>query len=194
MKKQFPEIYLASRSPRRCELLDQIGVCYKVVLPNVPEQRAAAESPADYVCRLASSKAHAGWEMTQGHEKRPVLGADTVVVLGDSVMEKPHDREHGIAMLAALSGRVHHVMTGMALVTEKGCDCVVSVSRVHFRKVARQEQVDYWATGEPEGKAGGYAIQGFAAAFIERIEGSYSGIMGLSLFELTQMLTKKQIK
>ncbi|MCF6217936.1 MAG: Maf family nucleotide pyrophosphatase [Gammaproteobacteria bacterium] len=191
MIKQFPKIYLASRSPRRRELLDQISVCYKVVVPNVAEQRVAAEPPADYVCRLASSKAKAGWEMTFVTEKRPVLGADTVVVLGDRVMEKPLSREHGIEMLTALSGRVHQVMTGMALVTEKGCDCVVSVSRVHFREIPLREQLDYWATGEPEGKAGGYAIQGLAAAFIERIEGSYSGIMGLPLFELTKMLATK---
>ncbi len=188
MIKQFPEIYLASRSPRRRELLDQIGVCYKVVLPNVPEQRAPAESPADYVCRLASNKAKAGWEMTETTEKRVVLGADTVVVLDDCVMEKPHSREHGIEMLTALSGRVHQVMTAVALITENGYESALAVSRVHFREITAQEQADYWATGEPADKAGGYAIQGLAAAFVERIEGSYSGIMGLPLFELTKML------
>lgn len=190
---QHPDIYLASRSPRRRELLDQINVCYQVVAPNVPEQQQPMESAEDYVCRLALSKAKAGWAMIPAAEKRPVLGADTVVVLDSMVMEKPRNRDEGIAMLTALSGKTHRVMTGIALVTESDYDSALSVSRVFFRQISEQEKAAYWATGEPEDKAGGYAIQGVAAAFVERIEGSYSGIMGLPLFELTKMLAQQSI-
>lgn len=191
--KQYPAIYLASRSPRRRELLEQIGVSYQVVVPDVPEQQQPAESPADYVCRLALSKAQAGWAMISELEKLPVLGADTVVVLDGKVMEKPADREDGIAMLSTLAGREHQVMTGMALVTENDHSVELSVSSVRFREITEREKLDYWATGEPIDKAGGYAVQGIAAAFIERIDGSYSGIMGLSLFEVSEMLEKCRV-
>ncbi len=189
----LPDIYLASRSPRRQELLDQIKIHYQVVVPEVPEQQQPMESPEDYVCRLALSKAQAGWAMIPATEKRPVLGADTVVVLDGTVMEKPRDRDEGIAMLTALSGKTHQVITGIALVTESDYDSALSVSQVYFRQISEQERAAYWATGEPVDKAGGYAIQGVAAAFVERIEGSYSGIVGLPLFELTNLLTRQTI-
>ncbi len=190
---QHPDIYLASRSPRRRELLDQINVYYQVVMPDVPEQQQPLESPEDYVLRLALSKAKAGWSMIPATEKRPVLGADTVVVMDGVVMEKPLGRDESMAMLTALSGQTHQVMTAIALVTESDYDSALSISQVFFRQITEQEKAAYWATGEPEGKAGGYAIQGMAAAFVERIEGSYSGIMGLPLFEVTKMLAQKNI-
>lgn len=190
---QHPDIYLASRSPRRRELLDQIKVCYQVVVPDVPEQQQPMESAEDYVFRLALSKAKAGWAMIPTTEKRPVLGADTVVVLDGTVMEKPRNRDEGIAMLTALSGKKHQVITGIALVTESDYDSALSVSRVYFRQISEQERAAYWATGEPADKAGGYAIQGVAATFVERIEGSFSGIMGLPLFEVTKLLAQQGI-
>ena len=188
-----PDLYLASRSPRRRELLIQIGVEYQTLLPDVFEQQRPGESPQEYVCRLAMEKAQAGWLMLAVSEQRPVLGADTVVVLDGDVLEKPQHRDDGMAMMAKLSGRTHQVMTGMALVMGADEQSRLSVSHVTFRETSEEERARYWESGEPLDKAGGYAVQGLAAAFITRIEGSYSGIMGLSLFEVTEMLAQQHI-
>ncbi|MDH5435905.1 MAG: Maf family nucleotide pyrophosphatase, partial [Gammaproteobacteria bacterium] len=169
-------LYLASTSPRRRELLAQIGVCYQVLFIDVAEQRLPDESPEDYVQRLALEKAHAGRALVNTDSGIPVLGADTVVVLDGQVMEKPKDKADALAMLAQLSGQTHEVLSAVALVGVKE-KVVLNRSRVSFRATTEQEREAYWNTGEPQDKAGGYAVQGRAAIFISRIEGSFSGVM-----------------
>ncbi len=191
---KLPDLYLASRSPRRRELLEQLSINYQVITADVPEEHQLGESPENYVKRLALEKAQAGWQKVPENAKCPVLGSDTVVVLGGEILEKPKDRSHGLQMLERLSGHTHQVMTGIALVAEDQALSRVSISRVTFRDTTPAEREAYWATGEPADKAGGYAVQGMAAVFIERIEGSYSGIMGLSLYELCDMLAQFRIK
>lgn len=187
-------IYLASASPRRRELLEQIGVRYRLLCVDIPEQPGAGESPEEFVLRLALEKARAGRELLKSGDNYPdtggpVLGADTVVVLDGDILGKPGDREHALAMLSHLSGRTHQVLTGVALVGSAGDESSrLSVSRVSFRNITLDEIESYWESGEPADKAGGYAIQGLAAAFIERLEGSYSGVMGLPLFETAELL------
>jgi len=184
-----PQIYLASQSPRRRELLEQIGVRYQVITPEVPEHLADFESPGEYVIRLAIEKARAGWRLVAGQSLQlPVMGADTVVVLDGEVLGKPQDRSHGLAMLQRLSGRSHLVLTGMALTRGEQLITRLSVSHVSFRATTEAERAAYWASGEPADKAGGYGIQGRGAAFIQRLEGNYSGVMGLSLFDAAEML------
>ena len=180
-------IYLASQSPRRAELLQQIGVGFDVLSVEVDETMAATETPGAYAQRLAIQKARAGWCMLSPDRQRPVLGADTIVVTADTVMGKPASRRQAIEMLLALSGSTHQVITAVALAGEQ--EVVRSqCSRVTFRTLTRQECEAYWETGEPCDKAGAYAIQGLAAMFITRLEGSYSGVMGLPLYETTELL------
>jgi septum formation protein len=180
-------IYLASQSPRRAELLQQIGVGFDVVSVTVDETMAATEAPEAYAQRLALEKAQAGWSQLRPDRQRPVLGADTIVIAGDTVMGKPASRRQAIEMLQTLSGSTHQVITAVALVGEH--EAVRSQrSRVTFRALTRQECEAYWETGEPRDKAGAYAIQGLAAMFITRLEGSYSGVMGLPLYETTELL------
>ncbi len=176
---------LASRSPRRRELLDQVGIAHRVRHVDVDETRLPDEVPAVYVERLARAKAAAGLA-TAGHG--PVLGADTVVVLDDAVLGKPVDRADALATLARLSGRRHAVLTAVALAHNDAIACRLSVSQVTFRTLAADEIAAYWATGEPADKAGAYAIQGRAALFVTRLEGSYSGVMGLPLYETGELL------
>ena len=180
-------IYLASRSPRRRELLEQIGISYALLDVEVDEGRQAGETPRDYVVRLALEKARAGHALVADGTKLPVLGADTVVVVEDEVLCKPVDQADALNMLARLSGRTHQVYTGVALVSEV-VDSRLSVSEVTFRTVSLEEARAYWASGEPADKAGGYAIQGLGAVFIREIHGSYSGVMGLPLYETAEML------
>jgi septum formation protein len=185
-------VYLASGSPRRRELLQQLGVPYQVVKVDVDESPSAAEAPAAYVNRLAAAKATAGWLATRSaaaHSRpAPVLGADTVVVLDDEVLGKPVDREDADRMLSRLSGRTHRVLTAVAVRCETGLDGRLSSSEVCFRHLDARERSAYWETGEPADKAGAYAIQGFAAVFIADLRGSYSGVMGLPLFETAELL------
>jgi len=180
-------IYLASRSPRRQELLQQVGVHYELLPVTVDETPAAGEKAADYAQRLALAKAQAGWSSLAGKNPLPVLGADTVVVANAAIMGKPRDRQQAIEMLQVLSGATHEVLTAVALVAE---DRLVrlNTSRVTFRTLSLPECEAYWESGEPLDKAGAYAIQGLGAAFITRLEGSYSGVMGLPLFETVDML------
>ena len=180
----LPTIYLASQSPRRRELLQQIGVTFDVVRVDVAEVRGD-ESPQDYVQRLSRDKASAGIEL---YPERPVLGADTIVVLGEQVLEKPACREQGIEMLLSLSGQIHQVMTAVSLYSTQRCSTCLSTSFVHFRSISEVEAEAYWDTGEPVDKAGGYGIQGKGGVFVTRIEGSYSGIVGLPLYETHQLL------
>lgn len=183
-------IYLASQSPRRSELLRQIGVPHKILRVAVDETPLSPHEPAeDYVARLALEKARSGWQQAGKGATRPVLGADTAVVLGDRILGKPADKEEGLAMLRLLSARTHRVLTGVALCWDHGEQVRISLSEVSFRSLTNEECAAYWASGEPRDKAGAYAIQGRAAVFITRITGSYSGIVGLPLYETSELLS-----
>ncbi|HKJ77697.1 MAG TPA: Maf family protein [Gammaproteobacteria bacterium] len=183
-----PQVYLASASPRRRELLEQIGVAYEVLETDVVEERHEDEAPEVFVLRMALAKARSGWlRVEDGH--RPVLGADTAIVLDHEVLGKPRDEADGLAMLERLSGRSHHVYTGVGLALQDGEEMTrLSVSTVTFRETTAAERKAYWATGEPADKAGAYAVQGRGALFVERLEGSYSGVMGLPLYETGELL------
>ena len=183
-----PLIYLASASPRRSALLDQIGVPHCVRAVHVDETPYSGEEPHEYVGRLAVLKAETLWRQLAAAERRPVLGADTAVVLDDEILGKPRDEQDCLRMLGSLSARTHQVFTAVALRATDGWQSRVNVSEVTFRKLADEEIRRYWRSGEPADKAGGYAVQGRAALFIERIAGSYSGIMGLPLFETGELL------
>lgn len=178
-------IRLASASPRRRELLTQIGVPHVVTVPHVDETALAGERPHDYVQRIARSKAEAVWSKDQS---LPVLSADTTVVLNGTMFGKPADRAEAMDMLGRLSGRTHDVLTAVALVHAGGLFLRMSISEVRFRTLTLEECDAYWETGEPRDKAGGYAIQGLAAVFVESMTGSYSGVMGLPLFETAALL------
>lgn len=180
-----PLVCLASVSPRRRELLGQIGVVHLVSGADIDETVGAGESAADYVVRMACAKARA--VRARGTEL-PVLAADTTVVIDGLILGKPRDRAEGLAMLGRLSGRTHQVLTAVALATGAGVAFRLSASEVRLRAVTPAECAAYWETGEPRDKAGGYAIQGRGALFIEHLSGSYSGVMGLPLYETGQLL------
>jgi len=198
----LPRIYLASRSSRRRELLKQIGVPFEVLLfrehglrgRDLDEVPHESETPDAYVQRVAREKAEAGWlRVTQRTLPRfPVLAADTAVCLRDRIFGKPADRTIAIAMLKELSGREHRVLTAVVLKHESTLEVLVNENVVRFRELADGEIQEYVATGEPYDKAGGYAIQGRAAAFIPEILGSYTGVMGLPLYETASLLRKFQ--
>jgi septum formation protein len=193
-------IYLASRSPRRRELLGHIGVKFHLLLfrnrpdttPDVDEVPNDGENPRDYVMRMALSKAAAGWKrmLERNLPRAPVLAADTTVALEGRIYNKPADRAEAAAMLAALSGKRHEVLTAVALQFEDQVETALSVSEVQFRELTPEDINDYVATGEPDDKAGAYAIQGRAALFVTEIRGSQSGIVGLPLYETAQLLQK----
>jgi septum formation protein len=184
----YDTIVLASASERRSRLLTQIGVRHESLASDLDEEPRPGESPADYVRRLARDKALAGLAALGGRTDRPVLAADTTVALDGRIFGKPSGEPEGVAMLMALSGRTHEVMTAIALADGSGLRTSMNVSRVTFRALDERECRHYWATGEPAGKAGGYAVQGLAAVFISRLEGSFSGVMGLPLFETAALL------
>jgi septum formation protein len=191
-------VYLASRSPRRRELLAQIGVSFELLLlredavrgVDVDESQVPGEDPHDYVLRISHSKAETGWQRVQQRRlpHYPVLAADTAVVLGDRIMGKPANREEAVEMLQALSGKTHQVLTAVAVANGGRVEQRLSASAVRFGDLAELAIRRYVMSGEPLDKAGGYAIQGHAAAFIEKIEGSYSGVMGLPLYETAELL------
>lgn len=182
-----PLIYLASRSPRRRELLNQIGIEHKALAVAVDESQRAREAAEDYVIRLAVEKSRVGWSTLSPPNRYPVLAADTAVVLNGEIMGKPQNREDALRMLGLLSGRMHRVVTGVAITSDR-IRTRLSASRVRFRYVSPGEAEAYWRSGEPADKAGGYAIQGLAAMFIAELNGSYSGVMGLPLFETSELL------
>ena len=184
------QIYLASQSPRRRELLKQIGVTFRVLAPHVDEAALLREAPSAYVQRIARMKAEVTWRRiaAQRQTPRPVLAADTAVIVGRRILGKPADDAEAQAMLQALSGRTHQVVTAVALTYEKKIKLVTSTTAVTFRRLAADEIAHYVARGAPHDKAGAYGIQGLAAIFIVRIEGSYSGVMGLPLFETATLL------
>ena len=184
------QIILASASPRRRELLDQIGVSYRVNVVDIDETPLLNELPQAYVERLAAEKS-AAVRTSLGIDV-PVLAADTAVVLNGQIMGKPKDFEHARQMLQALSGNTHQVYSAVSLRAEQHRQ-VVSITEVTFRTLSSNEITAYWHTGEPQDKAGAYAIQGFACIFIESITGSFSGVMGLPLFETAQLLEQQGI-
>lgn len=186
-----PVVCLASMSPRRSQLLAQIGVPHTVAAADVDERLLPAEAPTDYVARLARLKAATA---RQRGEALPVLAADTAVVLEGSVYGKPSSRGDGIAMLAALAGRTHQVLTAVALATGRGIVLRINCSSVRFRNIEQAEMEAYWETGEPHDKAGGYAIQGYGAVFITALSGSYSAVMGLPLMETAELLRDAGIR
>ena len=197
-------IYLASRSPRRRELLKQISVKFDPLLlrlatprgPDVDEAQHGGETPADYVERTAREKASFGLEVLSMRSMifRPVLAADTVVIVDGEVLAKPANPEEAAAFMRRLSGRTHEVRTAIALAIQGPLLNATSVSTVTFRKLDDEEIKRYCATTEPYDKAGGYGIQGLAAVFVERIEGSYTGVMGLPLFETARLLQQAGIR
>jgi septum formation protein len=193
-------IYLASRSPRRRELLSQIGVRYHLLLfrgridekPEVEEAPLADETPAAYVERLARTKAEAGWRrmLQRNLPVAPVLAADTTVALEGTIFGKPRHRDEAAEMLAALSGRRHEVLTAVALKNHDQLEFALSSSEVQLKQLSADEIAQYVASGEGDDKAGAYAIQGRAARFIVELRGSYSGVMGLPLYETSQLLDR----
>ncbi len=185
--KTAPQIILASASPRRGALLTQIGIRYLQQPAGVDEKIGEEESPADAVVRLSDEKAKSIW-LDGAAAGVPVLGADTIVVHEGDILQKPGSREEGIEMIARLSGTTHQVMSAVSVVDGSGVRNALSTSRVTFRKISSRECDSYWNSGEPTDKAGGYAIQGLGAILIAHLEGSYSGVMGLPLFETAQLL------
>ncbi|HIA1059050.1 TPA: Maf family protein [Salmonella enterica subsp. enterica serovar Muenchen] len=176
-------LYLASGSPRRQELLTQLGFSFEQVVPGIEEQRRAQESAQQYVVRLAREKAQAGVALV------PVLGADTIVVLNGEVLEKPRDAAHAAEMLRLLSGNTHQVMTAVALAdSQQTLDCLV-VTEVTFRTLSAQDITGYVASGEPLDKAGAYGIQGQGGCFVRKINGSYHAVVGLPLVETYELLS-----
>ncbi|KPC34652.1 Maf-like protein [Pseudomonas syringae pv. cilantro] len=184
----MPSLYLASGSPRRRELLTQIGVPFAVLSTQIDETPFDHETPAAYVERLALGKAQAGLSLVQADQHGCVMGADTAVVLDGRILGKPVDEADALSMLTALSGREHDVMTAVALINRQRSETCVVTSRVRFREIQLHEAQAYWASGEPVDKAGGYAIQGLAAIFVQGLQGSYSGVVGLPLCETAELL------
>ena len=185
-------IYLASRSPRRQELLAQIGVKFEVVETDVDESVLDGESPRAYVERLARAKAEAGWRRVERDNlpRAPVLGADTTVAVDGRILGKPADGLEAAEMLAALSGRLHEVLTAVAVKHASRLESAVSVSEVRFKTLTKEEIARYVATGECQDKAGAYGIQGNAARFVAELRGSFSGVVGLPLYETAQLLER----
>lgn len=183
-------LILASASPRRLELLGQIGVEVEVRPCDLPEVRAPEETPLAYSQRVAREKARAGWERAGSDPHRHALGADTEVVLGDRVYGKPADDADARAMLASLSGRTHTVLSSVALHGAGIDEVLTSVSVVRFAALDARTLEAYVASGESRGRAGAYAIQGLAACFIDHLEGSFSGVMGLPLRETALLLER----
>jgi septum formation protein len=193
-----PLLILASASPRRSQLLRQIGVPHRVMPADIDERRRPAESIEHCVQRLSCGKAlHIQQQLALADAPQaslPVLGADTVVVVDDEMLGKPIDRADGLKMLQRLSGRTHQVLSGVALASATGVRYRLSRSEVRIRSLSEQECAHYWDSGEPCGKAGAYAIQGSGALFVESLTGSYSGVMGLPLFETGQLLAEAAIR
>jgi septum formation protein len=187
MKKDF--VYLASASPRRSELLRQIGVRFQVRPAAIPEDPLPGEAPENYVVRLAAAKAETIWAASAA-DSHPVLAADAAVVLDGALLGKPATGAEAAAMLEQLSGRTHRVLTAVALRYAAGVETRLSRSEVRFRATTAAERHAYCRTGEPFDKAGGYGIQGHAAVFVEELKGSYSGVVGLPLYETAALLAR----
>lgn len=186
-----PDLHLASASERRREILAAMGLTFTFGGAAVDETAAAGESGSELVLRLAIAKARAAFD--SGNHAVPVLGADTIVVVDDRVFGQPESRDDALAMLAALSGRSHRVLTGVAVVTPDGLRTAVSTTELRFREIHPDEASAYWQSGEPAGKAGSYAIQGKGGIFVKSIRGSYSGVVGLPVYETARLLLETGI-
>jgi septum formation protein len=189
-QERRPVLRLASASPRRRQLLDLIGVPHVVTPADIDETPQAAESADEYVQRLAVGKAEAIWKR---HDDLPVLAADTTVVIDGEILGKPESEHDAQYMLGKLSGREHVVHTGVAVWTAEQRQVALSSTQVYFAPLSREEISAYWASGEPRGKAGAYAIQGLGAVFVTGISGSYTAVMGLPLFETAHLLREAGI-
>jgi len=181
-------LYLASGSPRRRELLTQIGVAFSVISADIDETPLNDETPSAYVERLARGKAEAGRGTVVSDASFCVLGADTAVVLDGKILGKPVDEADACAMLKILSGHENEVLTAIAVLDDERCESLVVRSLVRFRPISAQEAAAYWASGEPRDKAGGYGIQGLGAVFVAGLDGSYSAVVGLPLCETAELL------
>lgn len=181
-------LYLASKSPRRAELLARLGVDFRVLDVDIPERRQPGEPAQEYVRRVAREKAGAGLLTVMAVPDAVVLGADTEVILDDEVFGKPRDSDDAAAMLRRLSGRTHQAVTAVSLVSAGREAQAVSISEVSFAELGKEEIAAYLATGQAEGKAGAYGIQGAAERFVRHLSGSYSGVMGLPLHETSRLL------
>jgi septum formation protein len=189
-QEKSPVLRLASASPRRRQLLELIGVPHVVTPADIDETPAGGEAAIDYVRRLAREKAHA---VLARHGDLPVLAADTTVHVDGHILEKPRDEGDCVRMLGLLSGRAHQVFTGLCVAGRAPPALMVATSEVTFRRISPAEMRAYWASGEPRGKAGAYAIQGFGAVFVSNIAGSYTGVMGLPLYETAEALRQHGI-
>jgi len=186
-------LVLASASPRRRELLTQAGYDFEVCPANIPEQRRPGEGPIDFVTRLAREKAQFVFDRLQTRaEPTLVLGADTIVVVADQILGKPRDAADAARMLRLLSGRAHHVLTGVCLLAADGIEVAVETTAVTMRELADERIAAYIATGEPMDKAGAYAIQGRAARWIPRVEGCYFNVVGLPLARVASMIEARR--
>jgi len=183
----LPRLVLASASPRRRALLAQIGVPHEVLPQDIDESRRDGETPASYVRRMADEKAAAALTALDD-AGATVLASDTAVVIGETVLGKPADEADAVAMLGSLSGRRHEVLTAVTVASGARREQRTSRSSVRFRAIPPEEAARYWRTGEPAGKAGAYAIQGLGAVFVAELDGSYSGVMGLPLYETAALL------
>ena len=181
-------LYLASQSARRAELLTQIGLVFQTIKIDLDESQLPNEIATDYVLRLACAKSALGWQ--QSNQSYPVLGADTIVFIDQQVLGKPRDLADAQRMLGLLSGHMHQVYTAVALTTAQGQVHTVVQTAVSFGQLTHQQIDDYWASGEPQDKAGSYGIQGLGGQFVQHINGSYSAVVGLPLFETRQLLNQ----
>lgn len=191
------QLYLASASPRRAELLRQIGVVFEQFSVDLDETPLKGESPENYVYRLAIEKAKAGLikvNTGQSNQGSVVIGSDTAVVLEGKILGKPTDQSDAFETLRLLSGRSHQVMTSVAVVSDQSIGCQVVVTEVAFRALSDVEIIQYWQTGEPADKAGSYGIQGAGAVFVKHISGSYSAVVGLPLQETAELLSENGIQ
>lgn len=180
------QILLASASPRRRELLDQIDIAYKVMPVDIDESPLFNELPKTLVMRLANAKAEKAWQLSD--YSKPVLGSDTLGELDGELLTKPKNAQHAFTMLSAMSGQWHDIYSAVAVTYQGQTKGVLSHSRVKFRSISDEEIDAYWQSGEPQDKAGAYAIQGLGAIFVEKLEGSFSGVMGLPLAETSELL------
>ncbi|MBU3643947.1 MAG: septum formation inhibitor Maf [Candidatus Methylopumilus sp.] len=182
-------LYLASKSPRRAEILKQLGVPFQVLQVDVDETPMPHEDALEYVQRIAKTKAEAGWHLMQQQQLTvlPLLSADTTVSLAGEILGKPVDQADALRMLQQLSGSVHEVHTALAMMTAQGLYTALSSTRVMMKPLSESELHSYISSGEPMDKAGAYGIQGLASLFVQRIEGSYSGVMGLPIYETGEL-------
>ncbi len=187
-----PVLHLASSSPRRRELLTALGLNFSYEGVAIDESALPGEAAPDTVLRLAASKARAAYD--SGNYEMPVLGADTLVILDDRVFGKPRSKEEALNMLASLSGRRHQVLTGVALMANGELQTAESLTEVQFREIHPDEAEAYWQSGEPAGKAGAYAVQGLGGIFVSAINGSYTGVVGLPVFETANLLRRAGIE